>query len=142
MRRMKGTVRTMLKTPLLVAACMIAPSLASAQSATVESGVKTEITTHMRYDSRSPPSPVNIKILEAPANGPVTSEPKTMVVPPSEPNMPQQSICAGKAVNGVAIYYKSEPGFIGQDRFRYQRLTPKDPADKCSAEVRYATTVK
>ena len=129
--------------PLLSAvACALAPSLASAQSATVESGVKTEITTHMRYDSRCRPSPVNIKILEAPVYGTLTSEPKSIVVPQSERNMPQQSNCIGKTIDGVAIYYKSEPGFAGQDRFRYQRLNPKDPGDKFNTEVSYTITVK
>jgi hypothetical protein len=140
---MKGTVRTMLKTLLWAAACVLAPSLAWAQSATVESGVKTEITTHMRYDRRCQPNTVKIKIVEAPANGTVTSEPKSIVVPPqSDSNMRQQSICVGKTVAGVAIYYKSEPGFVGQDRFRYQRLNPKDPGDKFNTEVTYTITVK
>ena len=132
----------MLKTLLSAGVCVLAPSLASAQSATVESGVRTEITTHMRYDSRCQPSTVSIKILEAPAYGTVTSEPKSIVVPQSERNMPQQSQCIGKTVNGVAIYYRSEPGFIGQDRFRYQRLNPKDPGDKFNTEVTYTIIVK
>jgi hypothetical protein len=132
----------MSKTLLLAAACVLAPSLASAQSATVESGVKTEITTHMRYDSRCRPDAVSIKILEAPVYGTVTSEPKSIVVPQSERNMPQQANCVGKTIDGVAIYYKSEPGYIGQDRFRYQRLNPKDPGDKFNTAVSYTITVK
>jgi len=132
----------MLKTLILAGACVLVPSLASAQSATVESGVKTEITTHMRYDSRCQPSTVSIKIIDAPTYGTVTSEPKSIVVPQSERNMPQQSQCIGKTVNGVAIYYRSEPGFIGQDRFRYQRLNPKDPGDKFNTEVTYTIIVK
>jgi hypothetical protein len=132
----------MLKTVLVAAACVLAPSLASAEAATVESGVKTEVATHMRYDSRCQPNTVSIKILEPPAYGTVTSEPKSMVVPQSERNMPQQAKCVGKTIDGVAIYYKSEPGFIGQDRFRYQRLNPKDPGDKFNTEIRYTITVK
>lgn len=139
---MKATVTTILKTLLLAAACVLAPCLASAQSATVEAGVKTEIATHMRYDSRCNPTAVSIKILDAPAYGTVTSEPKSIVVPKSERNMPQQANCIGKTISGVAIYYKSEPGFIGQDHFRYQRLNPKDPGDKFNTEIRYTITVK
>jgi hypothetical protein len=129
-------------TILAAAASVLVPALASADTATVESGVKAEITTHMRYDSRCQSTRVTIRIVAAPANGTVTSEPKTIVVPASDRGMQQQSPCVGKTMEGVAVYYQSKPGFVGQDSFRYQRLNPRDPGDLFNKEISYTITVK
>jgi hypothetical protein len=110
---------------------------------TVTSGVKTEITTHMRYDSRCQANSVAIKIAAAPANGTVTTEAKPIVVPPqSDRGMPQQAPCIGKTVEGAAVYYQSKHGFVRQDIFRYQRLNPRDAGDKFNKEVSYTIAVK
>jgi hypothetical protein len=128
---------------LAAAVSALVPAFASAESATVASGVKSEVTTHMRYDTRCQSSPVSIKILAAPANGTVTTEPKSIVVPEqADRGMPQQSPCVGKTMDGVAIYYQSKPGFVGEDRFRYLRLNPKDAGDNFNTEVSYTITVK
>jgi hypothetical protein len=128
---------------VFAAVWVFTPTLVSAQSATVASGVKSEITTHMRYDSQCQPSRVDIKILAAPANGTVTAEPKSIVVPAqSDRSVPQQSQCVGKMVDGVAVYYQSKPGFVGQDSFRYLRLNPKDAGDRFNVEINYTITVK
>jgi hypothetical protein len=73
----------------------------------------------------------------------VTSEPKSIVIP-DEPmrGMWQQSPCVGKTIEGVAVYYHSEPGFVGQDRFTYLRLNPRDAGDKFNGEVSYTITVE
>jgi hypothetical protein len=133
----------MRKILLLAAVSVFTPTLVSADSATVESGVKSEITSHTRYDSRCQPSPVNIRITAAPANGTVTTETKSIVVPAqSDRGFAQQSPCVGKRVDGVVVYYQSNPGFVGQDSFRYQRLNPKDPGDRFNMEISYTITVK
>jgi hypothetical protein len=133
----------MRKILLLAAVSVFTPTLVSADSATVESGVKSEITSHTRYDSRCQPSPVNIRITTAPANGTVTTETKSIVVPAqSDRGFAQQSPCVGKTVDGVVVYYQSNPGFVGQDSFRYQRLNPKDPGDRFNMEISYTITVK
>lgn len=138
-----GAGRRMRKIVLLVAAWVFMPTLVSADSATVASGVKSEITTHMRYDSRCQPSPVAVKIVAAPANGTVTTEPKSIIVPPeSDRGHPQQLPCVGKTVEGVAVYYQSKPGFVGQDSFRYLRLNPKDAGDRFNVEISYRITVE
>jgi hypothetical protein len=119
------------------------PTLVWADSATVESGAKSEIATHTRYDSRCQPRPVRIRITAAPTNGTVTTETKTIVVPAkSDRGVPQQSPCVGKTMEGVVIYYQSEPGFVGQDSFRYQRLNPRDGGDPFNMEISYTITVK
>jgi uncharacterized protein (TIGR02246 family) len=124
----------MWKISLFVAVSVFIPTVVSAESATVASGVKSEITTHMRHDSQCRPSLVAIKILAAPANGTVTTEPKSIVVP-------APSHCVGKTIDGVAIYFQSKPGFVGQDSFRYQRLNPKDAGDRFNVEISYTISV-
>jgi hypothetical protein len=116
---------------------------ATADVATVKSGVKTEITTHMRYDSRCRANPVAIKVVDVPANGTVTSEMKVIVVPAQpQRGVKQQSPCVGKRVEGVAVFYESAPGFTGQDQFRYQRLNARDPGDKFNQEIHYIVIVE
>jgi hypothetical protein len=135
--------KTMRKIMLFAAIVVFTPTLVSADSATVASGVKSAITTHTRYDSRCQSSPVTIKISAAPANGTVTAETKSVVVPPeSDRGIAQQSPCVGKTIDGVVVYYQSNPGFVGQDSFRYQRLNPKDAGDPFNMEISYAITVK
>jgi hypothetical protein len=133
----------MWKIMLFAAVWVFTPTLVSADSANVASGVKSEITTHVRYDSQCQPTRVAIKILAAPAHGTVTTEPKSIVVPAeSDRGLAQQSHCIGKTLDGVAVYYQSNPGFVGQDSFRYQRLNPKDAGDRFNVEINYMITVK
>jgi uncharacterized protein (TIGR02246 family) len=134
--------RIMRKVVLSAAAWMFMTPLASADSATVGSGVKSEITTHVRYDTMCQPNRVAIRILDAPANGTLAVEPKNITIgAQSERGVPQPSQCVGKSVEGVAIFYQSNPGFVGQDEFRYQRLNPRDAGDRFNLEIRYTVTV-
>jgi hypothetical protein len=48
----------------------------------------------------------------------------------------------GKTVQGVAVFYQSKPGFVGNDSFRYLRFNPADAKDRFNAEVSYSLTVK
>jgi hypothetical protein len=133
-------MRTLISAALF---CIVAISSAAADNATVKSGEKSEITTHMKYDTKCQATRVNIRVTQAPANGTLTSEPKTLVVPPgTERGMPQQSPCVGKTMEGVAIFYQSNPGFVGDDRFRYQRLNPRDPGDPFNKEIEYLVKVE
>ena len=130
-----------------IVACVViatlVPTLAAAEQATVASGVKSEIATHMRYDSRCQPNRVIIKVTAAPANGTVTTEPKMIVVPAeADRGVAQQAPCVGKSMEGVAVYYQSKPGFVGEDKLRYQRLNPRDAGDKFNTEITYTITVK
>jgi hypothetical protein len=128
---------------VFAAVWLFTPTLVWADSATVASGVKSKITTHMRYDSQCKPSRVAINILAAPANGTVTSEPTDIVVKPvSARGASQASQCIGRKVDGVAVYYQSKPGFVGQDSFRYRRFNPNDAADRFNSEISYTITVK
>ena len=122
---------------------IVAVAPAAAENATAKSGEKTEITTHMKYDTRCQANRVTIRITQAPQNGTLTSEPKILVVPAGmERGMPQQSPCVGKTMDGIAVYYQSNPGFVGEDRFRYQRLNPRDPGDPFNKEISYMVKVE
>ena len=124
------------------AVAALAPSLASAQSATVPSGIKTEIATHDRFDSQCRTSLVEIRILKAPDNGTVTTEPKDVVVRAvNRRGETQPAQCVGKTVQGVAVFYQSKPGFTGSDSFRYRRFNPNDANDRFNADISYAITV-
>jgi hypothetical protein len=135
--------RTMRNASILAAVMVAVPTLAAADSATVASGVKSQITTHARYDSQCQTIRPVIRILTAPTNGNVTVEPKDVVVSAeSDRGIAQQPQCIGKTIDGVAIYYQSNPGFVGKDSFRYQRLNPKDAGDRFNAELGYTITVR
>lgn len=127
----------------LALALLVTPSVVRAESATVPSGVKSQITTHMSYDSQCKPYRVVIEILAAPTNGALTTEPKNIVVPPVTPRAGQQpSQCVGKTVTGVAIFYQSKAGFVGQDGFKYRRATPDRPNDRSAGDIGYTIMVK
>ena len=128
---------------ILAAMMVFTPTPVAADSVTVPSGVKSEVTTHARYDSECQSTRPVIKLVAAPKNGTVTVEPKNVVISVEpERGVAQQSYCMGKTVDGVAIYYQSKPGFVGQDSFRYQRLNPRDPGDRFNQEISYTITVR
>jgi hypothetical protein len=84
-----------------------------------------------------------IEILTAPTNGTLTTEPKNLVIPPVASRGGQQlSQCVGKTARGVAIFYRSKPGFVGQDSFKYRRTSPDDPHDPNAGDISYTVTVK
>jgi hypothetical protein len=126
----------------LALAALVAPTFAWAETATVTSGTKSQITTHMRFDNQCNAIPVVIEILAKPANGTVTTESKDIVVRAATPRGGEQpSKCVGKTVGGVAIFYQSKAGFTGQDSFRYRR-TSESRGDRSSGEISYTVTVK
>jgi hypothetical protein len=126
----------------LVLAALLTPTSSGAQSATIASGKKSQITTHFRADKECNAIPIVIEIVAAPANGTVTSEPKDIIIPAQTPRGGKQgSKCVGKTVKGVTIFYQPNPGFSGQDNFRYRR-TSEAPGDRSSGEINYSVTVK
>jgi hypothetical protein len=118
------------------------PTLAWAETATVTSGTRSQITTHFRSDNQCKAIPVVIELLAKPANGTVNVEPKDVVIRPVTPRGGEQpSPCVGKTVAGVAVFYQSKPGFTGRDSFRYRR-TSESRGDRSSGEISYTVTVK
>jgi len=128
---------------LIAAACLLPPSLAHAETATVASGQKTQIAIHSRFDNRCVPARVEITVLAAPQNGAVTTEPTDYIVPEvNRGGVKQPAQCVGKSMRGVAVFYQSKPGFVGEDSFRYRRLNADKADDRFNAEVSYTVTVK
>jgi hypothetical protein len=129
---------------LLVAVLSVCvPAAAWAETATVPSGKKTQITIHSRFDSQCRPARVNITVRKAPANGTVTTEPQDYVVPERNRNgVKQFPQCVGKTMRGVAVFYESKPGFVGTDSFRYQRVNADKADDRFNQDVSYTITVK
>jgi hypothetical protein len=110
---------------------------------TVQSGVKTQIATHDRFDKQCRPSRVEIKVIAPPANGTVSNEPQDVVIKAvNRLGEKQPSQCVGKTVTGVAVFYQSRPGFIGNDSFRYRRFNPNDASDRFNSEVGINVTVR
>jgi hypothetical protein len=116
---------------------------AFAASKTVQSGVVSRLTTHMRYDSSCTPIRVVIKILTPPANGTLTTQPTDITVPPKNGvGEPQPAQCIGKTVAGLAVFYQSNPGFHGQDSFKYRRFSPSLPNDRFNTDISFTVTVQ
>ena len=140
-RRISSTLNPWKIIPCL-AACICAPTFGRAESATAPSGIKTQLTLHSRFDSQCRSIRTEIRILAPPANGTVTSEPKNYAIPAQNrlgEKQPQQ--CVGKIVEGVAVFYQSQPGFAGSDSVRYRRFNPNDANDRYNMEISYAITV-
>jgi hypothetical protein len=131
---------------LVVVSCLVCVSAAAQQGGvaeTVQSGVKTQIATHDRFDKQCRPSRVEISVLAPPANGTVSTEPKDLVIKAQNRyGDTQPSQCVGKTVTGVAIFYQSKPGFVGTDSVRYRRFNPADANDRFNMEILYRVTVK
>jgi hypothetical protein len=121
----------------------ISPGISQAQTVTVPSGVKSQITAHMSVNAQCEPYRVVIETLIGPTNGTLTTEPKNLVIPPETPRAGQQpSQCVGRTVLGVAIFYQSRAGYVGQDSFKYRRTTPERPGDPAAGDISYTVTVR
>jgi hypothetical protein len=128
----------------LALALLVTPNVVRAESAIVRSGVKSQITIHTALSSRTCVGyRIVIEILTAPTNGTLTTEPKNRVIPPVTSRGGQQPPqCVGKTAMGIAIFYQSKPGFVGQDSFKYRRSSPGDPRDPNAGDISYTVTVK
>jgi hypothetical protein len=123
--------------------CVFLPALAWADTATVTSGQKTQIALHSRFDSQCQAARVEITVLNAAANGTVTSASVDYVIPAqNRAGEKQPAQCVGKTIKGMAVYYQSKAGFVGTDRFRYRRVTAGRSDDRFNAEIGYTITVK
>jgi hypothetical protein len=128
----------------LALALLVTPNVVRAESAIVRSGVKSQIAAHMALSSRTCEGyRIVIEILTAPTNGTLTTEPRNRVIPPvTSRGVQQPSQCVGKTATGLAIFYQSKPGFVGQDRLKYRRSSPADPHDPNAGDISYTVTVK
>jgi hypothetical protein len=128
----------------LALALLVTPNVVRAESAIVRSGVKSQIAVHMALSSRTCGGyRIVIEILTAPTHGTLTTELQNRVIRPVTSRGGQQpSQCVGKTATGLGIFYRSKPGFVGQDSFKYRRSSPDDPRDPSAGDISYTVTVK
>ena len=130
---------------IVVAACtsLATQAWAATATATVQSGQKTQIAIHTRFDSQCQPARVEIKLLKVPANGTVSWEPKDSVVPAqNKAGVKQPAQCVGKGIVGVVVFYQSKTGFVRTDDFRFSHVNANKADDRFNAEVGFTVTVK
>ncbi len=114
--------------------------MAASLTATVLSGVKTEVAEHSARNKDCGPEHVVVKITSPPANGTVTITEENKVVPPVGKLGGPQS-CAGHIIPTAVVYYQSKPDFKGTDRFKYQRTNEDNPNDRLNGEIEITVTV-
>jgi hypothetical protein len=114
---------------------------AFAESATVESGVKSKISSHWTYDNTCHAQRIVVKFMASPSNGVITQQSEKLVVP-AESTRGGAQPCAGQTVQGVVVYYQSKAGFVGQDSFRYMRTNADNAKDPLNGEILYTITVR
>jgi hypothetical protein len=117
-----------------------APVMAGWLSATVRSGVKTQVAQHNAYNNDCAALHVVVKITTPPANGTVTTTRESKVVP-LVARLGGLQTCAGHTMPTAVVYYRSKPNFKGTDQIRYQRINEDDPEDLLNGEIEITVTV-
>jgi len=127
---------------LIVGMCLL-PAAGHGETASVASGVKTELAIHSRFGFDCKPAHVVITLLKMPDNGTVMVEAKDYLVPAENKyGVKQPPQCVGKTMRGVALFYQSKPGFVGSDSFRYSRVNADKKDDRFNTEATFTLTVK
>jgi hypothetical protein len=118
----------------------LAPAMAASLSATVPSGVKTQVMEHSARNKDCVAQHVVAKITSPPANGTVTITEENKVVP-AVGSLGGPQTCAGRTMPTAVFYYQSKPNFKGTDRFKYQRTNENDANDRLNGEIEITVTV-
>ncbi len=114
-----------------------------AQTAMVASGVKTRITTHSSIDNACNARHLTARLTKAPANGTVTFRTERDIIPARNgAGREQPAACVGKSVMGIAVYYQSKQGFVGEDSFSYLRLNSDLATDRNNGEISRTVNVR
>jgi hypothetical protein len=118
-------------------------SVAYAESASVASGVKSRVTRHWSYDARCQAAKLAVRLTTQPAHGRVSIQSERISVPANASRGGDQNTnCVGRSLLGVGVYYKSSPGYVGQDSFSYARMNPSNAQDRSNGEITYSVTVR
>jgi hypothetical protein len=118
----------------------LTPAMAAWLTATVPSGVKTQVALHNAYNNDCAAQHVVVKITTPPANGTVTTTRENKVVP-QVARLGGLQTCAGHTMPTAVVYYRSKPNFKGTDQIRYQRTNVDDPDDRLNGEIEITVTV-
>jgi hypothetical protein len=118
----------------------LTPAMAAWLTATVPSGVKTQVAQHNAYNNDCAALHVVVKITTPPQNGTVTTTRENKVVPQIA-RLGGLQTCAGHTMPTAVVYYRSKPNFKGTDQIRYQRTNEDDPEDLLNGEIEITVTV-
>jgi hypothetical protein len=118
----------------------LTPAMAAWLTATVPSGVKTQVAQHNAYNNDCAALHVVVKITPPPANGTVTTTRENKVVP-QVARLGGLQTCAGHTMPTAVVYYRSKPNFKGTDQIRYQRTNEDDSEDLLNGEIVITVTV-
>ena len=123
-----------LASALFLAISIICSAYAAEQiSVTAHSGETLPCHSYYRVDANGKEWPVTIHFTARPKNGTASTQSS------SRPVSVNGQV---KNVHAVRVFYKSKPGFVGQDSFTYRRITA-DPTDTDSGkEYTVAVTVR
>ncbi len=94
-----------------LAFCVTSNAFAETFRSNARSGAKVTVLSHWIYNNQCHSSNFAKVSFRQPANGTLSYVKKKVRVPKGKK-------CAGKLSNGVEVYYRSKPGFRGQDRGR------------------------
>ena len=114
--------------------------MAGSLTATVPSGVKTDVAEHSARNEDCGAEHVVVKITSPPTNGTVTIAEENKVVP-AVGSLGGPQTCAGRTMPTAVVYYQSKPNFKGTDRFKYQRTNEDNPNDRLNGEIEFTVTV-
>jgi hypothetical protein len=118
----------------------LTPAMAAWLTATVPSGVKTQVAQHNAYNNDCAALHVVVKITTPPANGTVTTTRENKVVPQIA-RLGGLQTCAGHTMPTAVVYYRSKANFKGTDQIKYQRTNVDDPEDLLNGEIVITVTV-
>ena len=118
----------------------LTPAMAAWLTATVPSGVKTQVAQHNAYNNDCAALHVVVKITTPPQNGTVTTTRENKVVPQIA-RLGGLQTCAGHTMPTAVVYYRSKPNFKGTDQIRYQRTNEDDSEDLLNGEIVITVTV-
>lgn len=114
---------------LILSACVTTPKgpVASAFSATAQSGVRVALSGHVDVNRRcrSVGTP-KVRIVQEPANGTTSISKGSLRA--SAPG------CNGKRVGGLIVFYQSNAGFKGQDQVKVEQIL-KDKIEEVTITI-------
>jgi len=124
----------------LVAAFIAGP--VHAQNGTVASGVSTLVAHPWSMDRNCRGQRLSLRLTSPPAHGKVIFRSGSVTVPATAPGGPVSSQCVGRSVSAVAVYYRSERGFVGEDHFSFMRINLDNASDRLNGEKSRTVSVR
>lgn len=103
-----------------ILASAASPALAAAFTVTTFAGAPVRLGSHATWDASCQGTPARVEIVEPPQHGRLSSREEAITINRVDYGSRR---CLGHTVEGRAVYYEPQPGFVGTDRFYYTSLT-------------------